>query len=150
MGTTGLAIGCAGIAAMHDMRGDTDRFGRVLQVAEIAVADSLAGAANLVMGEGDEGVPAALISGVRAGGIEPDSARHPATRGRRPVQMSGVAASKYVVLSGGIGGAKLVLGLSHVVPADNLTVIVNTGDDFEASRPEHLAGSRHAHVYAGR
>jgi len=68
VGTTGLAIGCAGVAAMHDMRGDTDRFGRVLQVAEIAVADSLAGAANLVMGEGDEGVPAALISGIRAGG----------------------------------------------------------------------------------
>jgi LPPG:FO 2-phospho-L-lactate transferase len=38
---------------------------------------------------------------------------------------------KWVVLSGGIGGAKLALGLSHVVPADNLTVIVNTGDDFE-------------------
>jgi coenzyme F420-0:L-glutamate ligase/coenzyme F420-1:gamma-L-glutamate ligase len=68
MGTTGLAIGCAGIDAMHDMRGDRDRFGRVLQVAEIAVADSLAGAANLVMGEGDEGVPAALIRGVDAGG----------------------------------------------------------------------------------
>jgi coenzyme F420-0:L-glutamate ligase/coenzyme F420-1:gamma-L-glutamate ligase len=67
MGTTGLAIGCAGIDAMHDMRGDTDRFGRILQVAEIAVADSLAGAANLVMGEGDEGVPAAIISGVGAG-----------------------------------------------------------------------------------
>jgi len=67
MGTTGLAIGCAGIDAMHDMRGDHDRFGRVLQVAEVAVADSLAGAANLVMGEGDEGVPAALIRGVGAG-----------------------------------------------------------------------------------
>lgn len=37
----------------------------------------------------------------------------------------------YVVLTGGIGGAKLALGLSHVVPADRLTAIVNTGDDFE-------------------
>jgi len=43
--------------------------------------------------------------------------------------MSG--ACTYVVLSGGIGGAKLALGMSHVVPTDKLTVIVNTGDDFE-------------------
>jgi LPPG:FO 2-phospho-L-lactate transferase len=35
-----------------------------------------------------------------------------------------------VVLTGGIGGAKLVLGLSHVLPPDRLTAIVNTGDDF--------------------
>ncbi len=37
---------------------------------------------------------------------------------------------KIVVLTGGIGGAKLVLGLSRVAPPDNLTAIVNTGDDF--------------------
>lgn len=36
-----------------------------------------------------------------------------------------------VALCGGIGGAKLALGLADVVPADELTVIVNTGDDFE-------------------
>ena len=38
---------------------------------------------------------------------------------------------RVVVLSGGIGGAKLVLGLSRVVPAGDLLVIANTGDDFE-------------------
>src|SRR5499433_1681474 len=38
---------------------------------------------------------------------------------------------RVVALSGGIGGAKLVLGLSRVVPADDLVVVVNTGDDFE-------------------
>lgn len=37
---------------------------------------------------------------------------------------------RVVVLTGGIGGAKLALGLSHVVPGDRLTAIVNTGDDF--------------------
>ncbi|PSM17466.1 2-phospho-L-lactate transferase [Nitratireductor sp. StC3] len=37
---------------------------------------------------------------------------------------------RVVALCGGIGGAKLALGLSHVVPADRLTIIVNTGDDF--------------------
>src|SRR4051812_3352187 len=36
-----------------------------------------------------------------------------------------------VALSGGIGGAKLALGLSRVLPADELLVIANTGDDFE-------------------
>jgi len=37
----------------------------------------------------------------------------------------------YVVLSGGVGGAKLALGLSRVVPAERLVIVVNTGDDFE-------------------
>ncbi|MGI9341914.1 MAG: 2-phospho-L-lactate transferase [Gammaproteobacteria bacterium] len=37
----------------------------------------------------------------------------------------------FVVLSGGVGGAKLVLGLSRILPAERLTVIANTGDDFE-------------------
>lgn len=37
---------------------------------------------------------------------------------------------KIVVLVGGVGGAKLALGLSHIVPSKNLTLIVNTGDDF--------------------
>ena len=38
---------------------------------------------------------------------------------------------KVLALSGGVGGAKLALGLAQVVPADALTVVVNTGDDFE-------------------
>lgn len=37
---------------------------------------------------------------------------------------------KVVVLTGGVGGAKLVLGLSHVIPPERITAIVNTGDDF--------------------
>jgi len=42
-----------------------------------------------------------------------------------------VSAPRVVALSGGIGGAKLALGLYRVLPADTLTVVVNTGDDFE-------------------
>ena len=38
--------------------------------------------------------------------------------------------NRVVVLTGGVGGAKLVLGLSHIVAGDTLTAIVNTGDDF--------------------
>ncbi len=63
LGTTGIAIGCAGIIALQDLRGSTDLFGRVLQVAEVATADCLASAAGLIMGEGAEGIPVALISG---------------------------------------------------------------------------------------
>ncbi|MEE3183905.1 MAG: 2-phospho-L-lactate transferase CofD family protein, partial [Pseudomonadota bacterium] len=37
---------------------------------------------------------------------------------------------KYLAFTGGVGGAKLALGLSHVVDADELTFVVNTGDDF--------------------
>src|ERR1700758_557410 len=36
-----------------------------------------------------------------------------------------------LALSGGIGGAKLALGLYHILPPDALTVVANTGDDFE-------------------
>jgi LPPG:FO 2-phospho-L-lactate transferase len=42
-----------------------------------------------------------------------------------------VSRARVVALSGGIGGAKLALGLYRVLPPDTLTVIVNTGDDFE-------------------
>lgn len=63
VGTTGVAIGVAGLAALHDFRGQTDMTGRVLEVAVEAVADELAGAANLVMGQGAEGVPAVIVRG---------------------------------------------------------------------------------------
>ena len=38
--------------------------------------------------------------------------------------------SRVTVLTGGVGGAKLVLGLMHAMPAEEITAIVNTGDDF--------------------
>lgn len=44
--------------------------------------------------------------------------------------MSGTLPGKWVALCGGVGGAKLALGLARVVPPENLTVVVNTGDDF--------------------
>ena len=65
IGTVGAAIGCAGLCVVDDRRGaDTDLYGRTLQATMIAVADAVAGAAVLVMGEGAEGVPAALVRGV--------------------------------------------------------------------------------------
>ncbi|MEO5586703.1 MAG: coenzyme F420-0:L-glutamate ligase [Novosphingobium sp.] len=63
IGTVGTAIGCAGLAALEDRRGETDLFGRTLQATIIAVADSVAGMAVLAMGEGAEGTPAAIVRG---------------------------------------------------------------------------------------
>jgi len=69
LGTTGIAIGCAGLTSLNDLRGQPDMFGRVLQVAEIATADCAAGAAALVMGEGAEAIPVVLIRGLDAGDV---------------------------------------------------------------------------------
>jgi coenzyme F420-0:L-glutamate ligase/coenzyme F420-1:gamma-L-glutamate ligase len=62
-GLTDVAIGVAGIAAVHDLRGTPDALGRVMQVTEVCVADELASAAELVMGKSN-GVPVAVIRGV--------------------------------------------------------------------------------------
>lgn len=68
LGTVGVAIGAAGVTALQDLRGRQDLFGRRLQVSEVAIADSLAGAAVLAMGEAAEGTPLVLIRGAGAGG----------------------------------------------------------------------------------
>jgi coenzyme F420-0:L-glutamate ligase/coenzyme F420-1:gamma-L-glutamate ligase len=60
----GVAIGAAGIAAVADLRGRPDLFGRPLRVTTVGVIDELAAAASLVMGQADEGVPAVLVRGV--------------------------------------------------------------------------------------
>jgi len=62
-GLTDVAIGCAGIRAVVDLRGTEDSRGRVLQVTEVCVVDELAGAAELVMGKAT-GVAAAVVRGV--------------------------------------------------------------------------------------
>jgi coenzyme F420-0:L-glutamate ligase/coenzyme F420-1:gamma-L-glutamate ligase len=65
MGTTGVAIGSAGIETLRDLRGNKDIFGRELIVSETADADSLASAACLLMGEGDDATPVVLIRGYK-------------------------------------------------------------------------------------
>jgi coenzyme F420-0:L-glutamate ligase/coenzyme F420-1:gamma-L-glutamate ligase len=61
---SGVAIGCAGITAVIDDRGRSDLFGRKLEVTKRAVADNIASAAQLVMGEADECIPAVVIRGL--------------------------------------------------------------------------------------
>jgi len=63
-GTTDVAIGAAGLAPLLDLRGTRDARGRLLGSTQIAVADELAGAAELVLGKA-AGVPAARIRGYR-------------------------------------------------------------------------------------
>jgi coenzyme F420-0:L-glutamate ligase / coenzyme F420-1:gamma-L-glutamate ligase len=80
-GLTDVAIGCAGIGAIVDLRGTTDAQGRELQVTEVAVVDELAGAADLVMGKAT-GAAAAVIRGVdpawfRTGEVHAEIVREP-------------------------------------------------------------------------
>ena len=64
-GLTDVAIGVAGIAAVVDLRGETDDRGQELRVTEVAVADEIAAAAELVMGKAS-GIPVAIVRGPRA------------------------------------------------------------------------------------
>ena len=64
-GTTDVAIGVAGMQPLLDLRGSADARGRPLESTVIAVADELAGAAQLVMGKA-EGIPAVLLRGYAA------------------------------------------------------------------------------------
>jgi len=80
-GVTDVAIGCAGVAGVVDLRGTNDALGRELQVTEVCVADELAAAAELVMGKA-EAVPVAIVRGVdptwlRPGSVKDEIVRHP-------------------------------------------------------------------------
>jgi coenzyme F420-0:L-glutamate ligase / coenzyme F420-1:gamma-L-glutamate ligase len=67
-GVVGLAIGTAGLPALLDLRGRPDLEGRPLQVTQVGLADQIASAAELLMGEADEGRPAVLVRGVSVEG----------------------------------------------------------------------------------
>lgn len=83
LGTIGLAIGCSGFGPLKDYRGNNDIYSRKIQITFQAVADGIAAAAQLVMGEADEKVPFALVrdapidfgsrSGMRPAKLEADN-----------------------------------------------------------------------------
>jgi coenzyme F420-0:L-glutamate ligase / coenzyme F420-1:gamma-L-glutamate ligase len=62
-GLTDVAIGVSGLAAVVDLRGEADARGRVLHVTEVAVADEVASAAELVMGKA-AAIPVAIVRGL--------------------------------------------------------------------------------------
>jgi len=66
IGTTGHAIGVAGLPAVIDLRGELDMFGKELLVSEQAVADELASAASLLQGQASEGMPVVVIRGFKS------------------------------------------------------------------------------------
>ncbi len=67
-GTTDVAIGVAGVAPLRDLRGTLDRGGRPLRTTQVAVADELAAAANLVRADKADGLPVVVVRGFGAGG----------------------------------------------------------------------------------
>jgi coenzyme F420-0:L-glutamate ligase/coenzyme F420-1:gamma-L-glutamate ligase len=80
-GVTDVAIGCAGVAAVVDLRGSPDALGRELQATEVCVADEIASAAELVMGKAS-GIPVAVVRGVhpqwlRRGSVADEIVRSP-------------------------------------------------------------------------
>jgi coenzyme F420-0:L-glutamate ligase / coenzyme F420-1:gamma-L-glutamate ligase len=66
-GLVNVAIGCAGLPALVDLRGTPDQFGRELEATIVALADEVAAASGLVIGKAD-GVPAAIVRGLEAAG----------------------------------------------------------------------------------
>ena len=64
MGTAGTAIGVAGLPAVLDLRGRPDLTGRLLESSELGLADEIAAAASLAMGQADEGTPVAIVRGL--------------------------------------------------------------------------------------
>ena len=75
MGEINVAIGIAGIKPIRDRRGEKDLFGYVLHVKQTCIADELASAAELVIGQAHEGIPAAIIRGYKYQAAESCSAR---------------------------------------------------------------------------
>jgi len=63
-GTVGIALGAAGLPSLMDLRGQPDLYGRELRVTETGFADEIAAAASLLMGQGNEGIPAVLLRGL--------------------------------------------------------------------------------------
>lgn len=63
MGAVNVAIGIHGLQALWDRRGEEDLFGYELRSKQTAIADELASAAELVIGQADEGIPVAIIRG---------------------------------------------------------------------------------------
>jgi coenzyme F420-0:L-glutamate ligase / coenzyme F420-1:gamma-L-glutamate ligase len=62
-GTVGIAIGIAGLPGLQDLRGEQDLFGSTLRITQVGVADELAAAASLLMGQAAEGTPVVHVRG---------------------------------------------------------------------------------------
>ena len=75
MGEINITVGLAGFKPIRDRRGEKDLFGYVLHVKQTCIADELASAAELVIGQASEGIPAAIIRGYKYQAAENVTAR---------------------------------------------------------------------------
>jgi coenzyme F420-0:L-glutamate ligase/coenzyme F420-1:gamma-L-glutamate ligase len=82
IGTVGVCIGCAGLPPIWNQRGLHDLFGYKLQSSEECIADELAAAASLVMGQSNEGRPVVIIRGYET----PPAPPAPASAIQRPAE----------------------------------------------------------------
>ena len=64
LGCVGIALGVSGLPPVEDARGSKDLFGKELTITSKAIADNLVSAAQLIMGEADEGIPAVIVRGL--------------------------------------------------------------------------------------
>lgn len=75
IGQTGVAVGLYHIHPIRNWKGKKDLFGNILQITEESVADEIAGAANLLMGEGDGGYPVVVLRGLEMRSEDPTSVK---------------------------------------------------------------------------
>ena len=94
-GTVGVALGAAGLPALLDLRGKPDLFGRALRTTQVGIADEIAAAASLLMGQADEGTP--VVAGC-AGFDRPDG-RWPARR-PDPLARSSICSAERPLMRG--------------------------------------------------
>ena len=109
IGIQNVALGVAGMPAVVDYRGRDDDFGRTMVGTVVAIADELAGAAELVLGKTDLGARG-VIPGISSRG-EPSTGRQ-----LNPAAGGGRVPMKVALLAGGTGGAMLAEGLQAVLP----------------------------------
>ncbi len=88
LGTVGQAVGVAGLEPVADWRGKPDLYGKPLQITFRAVADQLATAAQVVMGEGNERVPIVIVRDVKIDFVE-KSKRSPTISPKRCIYFHG-------------------------------------------------------------
>ena len=111
--------GCAGVTVLDDSRGGEDIYGRTLQATLVSRADALAGAATLVMGETTEKLPVVILRGLPPEQTLSDDPNQTAQLINRPLDEDTVPLmprpQKILAITGGVGGAKLALGLSKIL-----------------------------------
>ena len=147
-GTAGVAIGVAGLPALLDLRGDPDLFGRTLEVSIIGFADEIAAAASLLHGPGRRRQPGGAGARPRAGRRRPTGVAalvRAAERGSVPMSR-GPRRRAF----GRRRRRQARAGLEPRAAAGRAPDRRQHRRRFRASRPQHLARSRHPDVYARR